>query len=95
MFENFFEDDLDTIVSSKLKDVLSTNIEGISGTTSSIEESLPPPHALNNTKIINKIKNLNLITTYLLFYNNFQSYLQIFSSFQFPQVQFGIYLYKI
>ena len=39
------EDDFDTIVSSKLIDVLSTNIEGISGIISSLDESSPPPQA--------------------------------------------------
>ena len=89
------DDDFDTIVSSKLIDVLSTIIEGISGIISSLEESSLPPQAVNITKVINNIKNLNLITIYLPFYNNFQSFLQIFFSFQFLLVQFGIYLCKI
>ena len=41
-------DDFETIVSSKFKDVLSTNIEGICGIISSTVESSPPEHDIKN-----------------------------------------------
>ena len=45
------EDDFETIVSSKLIDVLSTRIDGISGITTSEEDSSPPQLTIKNMRI--------------------------------------------